>query len=569
VRAIRPDDKERLRIAFAGLSARSVYQRFFHSVNELTADDLRRLTEIDFRDHVGIVLTVGAGSDERLIAVGRYVRTLPAGDVAEVAFTVADDYQHRGAATLLLRELVAIARERGVCKFVALVLDDNRQMLEIFRRSKLPIRESFVDGARLLVLRLDGAALAKARRRSPFFDLRSAIRKPWRRFPEDSTPERRYTPFLERHPGMNRPFQRFVTIAVAAAVGGLSAYGLISTQALPEDRMATAALVAAAEMAFPSAARTDVTPSYPEKPAGIVSYRDAVARAAASVVTVHSAHALKGALPLAPKVVAQGFASGVIVDRDGYIVTNYHVIEEASQLAVARNNGTVNLAQVVGIDPASDLALLKIDADNPEPIVFANVNDVAVGDVALAVGNPFGIGQTVTQGIVSAIVRRGTEPVDNFVQTDAAINPGNSGGALIDTAGRLIGINTVILSKSGGSEGIGFAIPGDLVQTVVATLKTKGHVARSWLGISTAGGPRSDGALVAGVERDGPADRAGIAPVDFIVRVGDKPVHHAQDVNNIVIGNEPGTHVPMEIVRSGKHTSVDVQLARIPNGASK
>ena len=249
--------------------------------------------------------------------------------------------------------------------------------------------------------------------------------------------------------------------------------------------MATAALVAAAEMAFPSAARTDVTPSYPEKPAGIVSYRDAVARAAASVVTVHSAHALKGGLPLAPKVVAQGLASGVIVDRDGYIVTNYHVIEEASQLAVARTNGTVNLAQVVGIDPASDLALLKIDADNPEPIAFADINDVAVGDVVLAVGNPFGIGQTVTQGIVSAIVRRGTEPVDNFVQTDAAINPGNSGGALIDTAGRLIGINTVILSKSGGSEGIGFAIPGDLVQTVVATLKTKGHVARSWLGIST------------------------------------------------------------------------------------
>ena len=149
----------------------------------------------------------------------------------------------------------------------------------------------------------------------------------------------------------------------------------------------------------------------------------------------------------------------------------------------------MNLAQVVGTDPASDLALLKIDADDLQPIAFADVNDVAVGDVVLAVGNPFGIGQTVTQGIVSAIVRRGTEPVDNFVQTDAAINPGNSGGALIDTAGRLIGINTVILSKSGGSEGIGFAIPGDLVQTVVATLKTKGRVARSWLGMSTATGP--------------------------------------------------------------------------------
>jgi S1-C subfamily serine protease len=140
---------------------------------------------------------------------------------------------------------------------------------------------------------------------------------------------------------------------------------------------------------------------------------------------------------------------------------------------------------------------------------------------------------------------------------------------LIDTAGRLIGINTVILSKSGGSEGIGFAIPGDLVQTVVATLKAKGRVARSWLGISTAKGPAGDGALVVGVERNGPADRAGIAPGDIIVRVGDKPVRHVQDVNTVAIGNEPGTHVAMTIVRSGKHASVDVELARNPNGDTK
>ena len=192
VRAIRPDDKERLRIAFARLSARSVYQRFFHPVNELAADDLRRLTEIDFRDHVAIVLTVGAGSDERLIAVGRYVREVPGGDVAEVAFTVADDYQHRGAATLLLRELVAIARERGVRKFVALVLNDNRAMLEVFRRSNLPLRESFVDGARRVVLILAAAAPATAQRRPRFADFRNAIRTQWRRFLDDSTRERRY-----------------------------------------------------------------------------------------------------------------------------------------------------------------------------------------------------------------------------------------------------------------------------------------------------------------------------------------------------------------------------------------
>ncbi|HTR57274.1 MAG TPA: trypsin-like peptidase domain-containing protein [Casimicrobiaceae bacterium] len=340
---------------------------------------------------------------------------------------------------------------------------------------------------------------------------------------------------------MNRPMQRFVHLALCAAIGvsGVTAQG------------------------------AEVPSPYPYGAPRIVSYRDAVSRAAASVVTVHSAHAAKSALPLAPKVVAQGLGSGVIVDRDGYIVTNYHVVEEASQLAVAHVNGTIYAAQVVGADPVSDLALLKIDGDGLQPIVFADINDVAVGDVALAVGNPFGIGQTVTQGIVSAIVRRGTEPVDNFVQTDAAINPGNSGGALIDTAGRLIGINTIILSKSGGSEGIGFAIPGDLVQTVVAALKAKGRVVRSWLGATTATAPSGEGAIVVAVERGSPADRAALAAGDVIVRVGDKPVRHAQDVNGVQIGNEPGTHVPMEIVRSGKQATVDVQLARIPNGEIK
>jgi len=175
VRAIRPDDKDRLRVAFARLSARSVYQRFFYPKQDLAADDLRRLTEIDFRDHVGIVLSVGAGSHERLIAVGRYVRVVPGGDTAEVAFTVADDYQHRGAATLLLCELVAIARENGVREFVALVLGHNRGMLEVFRRSKLPLRESFVGGLRQVVLTLDAAAPEGMRRSPRLFVRRKAI----------------------------------------------------------------------------------------------------------------------------------------------------------------------------------------------------------------------------------------------------------------------------------------------------------------------------------------------------------------------------------------------------------
>lgn len=164
VRPIRPDDKERLRIAFARLSARTVYQRFFHPVKELVAEDLRRLTEIDFRDHVAIVLTAGRGSDERLIAVGRYVRVMCGGDVAEVAFTVADEYQHRGAATLLLRELIVFARRNGIRKLLALVLPDNLAMLQVFRRSKRPTSVSLVDGLRRVLLSLD---VTERRRLSP------------------------------------------------------------------------------------------------------------------------------------------------------------------------------------------------------------------------------------------------------------------------------------------------------------------------------------------------------------------------------------------------------------------
>ena len=245
-------------------------------------------------------------------------------------------------------------------------------------------------------------------------------------------------------------------------------------------------------------------------------------------------------------------------------MTNRHVIEGASQLAVALPDGTLHLTRVIGTDPESDIALLMIDVDGLRPITPADINDVAVGDVVLAVGNPLGIGQTVTQGIVSAIARKGMDPVENFIQTDAAINPGNSGGALIDTAGRLVGINVAILSHSGGSEGIGFAIPVDYVQTVAFELKTTGRVARAWLGVFTAPPPHGEGAFVVAVERNGPADRAGIAAGDIIVRIGEKPISHPQDARSVVIGVDPGAHVPIEIVRNGKREAVDAQLAPIP-----
>jgi serine protease DegQ len=210
-----------------------------------------------------------------------------------------------------------------------------------------------------------------------------------------------------------------------------------------------------------------------------------------------------------------------------------------------------------------DIALLHVDA-TVQPIAIADIEDVQPGDVVLAIGNALGIGQSVSQGIVSAVVRRGARPVENFIQTDAAINPGNSGGALVDTAGRLVGINALILSHSGGSEGIGFAIPVDLVQTVAASLKIRGRVARGWLGWAAEAAPQGEGAFILAVERNGPADRAGIVPGDLVTRVGSRPVHRTLDAANVVLGSDPGTHVTVEIVRRGVASTVDVELAPIP-----
>jgi len=355
---------------------------------------------------------------------------------------------------------------------------------------------------------------------------------------------------------------------LALAMGFVSAYGFM----LVHERAGTTAptgtslffaVLGAPVLPFTADEPASAAPRR-EHPMEIVTYRDAVTRAGPSVVTVHSAHVTRSALPLGPDVTVTGLGSGVIIDADGYVVTNYHVVADATELAVALSDGTLHLAHLAGIDPPSDIALLKIDADHPRPIILADVNDIAVGDVVLAVGNPLGVGQTVTQGIISAIVRKGVSPVENFIQTDAAINPGNSGGALIDTAGRLVGINTLILSHSGGSEGIGFAIPADYVRTVAAELKAKGRVARAWLGLSTAAPPEGTGALVLAVVQGGPAARAGIASGDIIVRFGERIVEHAQDLRGVVIGSDPGTRVPVEMLRNDTRVTVEVELAPLP-----
>jgi len=300
-----------------------------------------------------------------------------------------------------------------------------------------------------------------------------------------------------------------------------------------------------------------------------ISYRSAVERAGPSVVTVHSARtAAVGPLGLGGRqLLAQGLGSGVVIDTEGHVVTNNHVVEGATELAVALQDGTLRRTRLLGVDPDTDLALLKIDAQGLHPIAMGDSKALAVGDVVLAVGNPLGVGQTVTQGIVSAVGRKGIgiNSIENFIQTDAAINPGNSGGALIDTAGRLVGINSAILSRGGGSEGIGFAIPVDLTQRVVTSLVKNGRVARGYLGVSTEPAPRGQrGAMIAAVQRGGPAARAGISAGDIVVRMGEREIAEPEDLASVTMELEPGTRVPVEVQRDGRRETVEVQLGSRP-----
>jgi len=333
---------------------------------------------------------------------------------------------------------------------------------------------------------------------------------------------------------------------------------------------ALAAVFGCSGMAFASneAATMVGTASPAAAPAGAAhpptSYRAAVARVSPSVVTVYSAHALKPANGSKRSDKVMNLGSGVVIGADGDIVTNYHVVQDATELAVAFVDGTVLPCRVVAFDAESDIALLHVDATGLQPISMADIGDVAPGDVVLAVGNPFGIGQAVSQGIVSAVVHRGVRPQESFIQTDAAINPGNSGGALVDATGRLVGINVLILSQSGGFEGMGFAIPVDLVQTVVAALKSRGRVARGWFGWWADEAPHGEGVRVIAVERDGPAQRAGMVPGDILVRVGERPVQSLFDAANVMIGSDPGTHVPVEIAHRGVPATLDVQLGPVP-----
>ena len=272
----------------------------------------------------------------------------------------------------------------------------------------------------------------------------------------------------------------------------------------------------------------------------------------------------------------RGLGSGVIVSPDGYILTNNHVVKDANDIHITLADGRDFAAKVVGTDPKTDVAIVKIKADGLPALTFADSGEVAVGDVVLAVGNPFGIGQTVTQGIVSAKNRRTANDMDeDFIQTDAAINPGNSGGALVDVEGRLVGINSEIFSRSGGNEGIGFAIPSNLCQWVMTSLVKSGHVERGFMGVSIESlNPKLahafnldniKGALVADVSPGSPAESAGFKSGDVIRQFKNLPVTDASQFRLQVAETSPGTKVPVQVIRNGETKTLEVTLKNAPN----
>ncbi|MFN2308811.1 MAG: Do family serine endopeptidase [Gammaproteobacteria bacterium] len=331
---------------------------------------------------------------------------------------------------------------------------------------------------------------------------------------------------------------------------------------------------------------------------GPVSYADAVARAAPAVVNIYTAKLItQRAHPFANDPLFQFFfgdrlgaerqrlqtslGSGVIVSAQGYVLTNHHVVADADQIQVMIGDGRSLQATSVGADPETDLAVLKLSLEDQGDITLPSVvigdsEQLRVGDVVLAIGNPFGVGQTVTQGIVSATRRNqlGISTFENFIQTDAAINPGNSGGALINAYGELIGINTAIFSRSGGSQGIGFAIPESLAKDVMRQIIEHGRVVRGWLGIEAQeltpllaesfGLTRVQGVLITGVLRGGPAEQAGLQPGDVVTTLNDQPVSNARDSMNRIAALPPGTNLRIDGLRRGERFTAQARVGERP-----
>lgn len=335
------------------------------------------------------------------------------------------------------------------------------------------------------------------------------------------------------------------------------------------------------------------TTNAPVPAAGPGSYADAVAQAAPAVVNISTrtvvterAHPLLNDpffrrffgdnLGVPRQRLETSLGSGVIVSQQGYILTNNHVIQGADEIEVGLNDGRSAAAKVVGSDPESDLAVLKIELATLPVITLGQSGNMRVGDVVLAIGNPFGVGQTVTSGIVSATGRShlGINTFENYIQTDAAINPGNSGGALINARGELIGINTAIYSQSGGSQGIGFAIPVALAKDVMTQIIQHGRAIRGWLGVAiqeidpqlaeSFGLESQDGAIVSQIAKDSPADKAELQPGDVITAVNGEQVTNVQATLYRISRIKPGDEVVLTLVRKGKVITRKAVVAERP-----
>ncbi|WP_322106131.1 Do family serine endopeptidase [Paraburkholderia sp. J41] len=348
------------------------------------------------------------------------------------------------------------------------------------------------------------------------------------------------------------------------------------------------------QLAEPIVALREVAPGMGGSPAQ-GSYADAAQKAMPAVVNVFSSK--DGSLPPDPRQndplfryffgdrnnnrkqqdqPAANLGSGVIVSPDGYILTNQHVIDGADQIEIALSDGRTTNAKVIGIDPETDLAVLKINLPNLPTITLGRMDQTRVGDVVLAIGNPFGVGQTVTMGIISALGRNhlGINTFENFIQTDAPINPGNSGGALVDVNGNLLGINTAIYSRSGGSLGIGFAIPVSTARSVLESIITTGSVTRGWIGVEpqdvtpeiaeSFGLNQKSGAIVAGVLQGGPADKAGIKPGDILTTVNGEQITDTTRLLNVIAQIKPGTEAKVHVVRKNKDMDLDVLIGKRP-----
>jgi len=334
---------------------------------------------------------------------------------------------------------------------------------------------------------------------------------------------------------------------------------------------------------------------------GPVSYADAVRHAAPAVVKIDTAKVvavrrsplfddpffrdffgdmIQGRGEISRQRIP-GLGSGVIVSDKGYVLTNNHVIQGADEITVTLQDGRTAPAKLVGTDPETDIAVLKIDLNNLPTITFGSAEDLRVGDVVLAIGNPLGVGQTVTMGIVSATGRTslGINVFENFIQTDAAINPGNSGGALVDAYGNLVGINTAIASRSGGSDGIGFAIPASMARSAMEQIIEHGHPLRGWLGFeghelnadlaAAVGLDRVDGVIITGVLRDSPAHKAGLMPGDVLIAIDEHAVHTAREAITAILAHKPGDKVELHVVREGRemtlHAVAGQRAARPPS----